>query len=95
VGDDMSHGIDANGVLDGLRLLLAAGLTNEVDSRTGPYRFDLTDTHRQFLVDLFSDAHALLAVRWVVVLRCRVALNPPTSVDNVGTKTRPPALILS
>jgi alpha-N-acetylglucosaminidase len=72
VGDSMSRGIDADGVLAGLRLLVAAGVQGEVDRSTGPYLFDVTDTARQVLVDLFSDAHSLLAARYAASTRANV-----------------------
>ena len=64
VSDQATRAVEADGVVEALRLLTAAAVAGEVDSDLGPYQFDLTDVHRQVLVDIFSDAHSMLASRF-------------------------------
>jgi hypothetical protein len=67
VADQMSRNTNATAILAALRLYVAAAAGGEVDATTGPFSYDLTDLSRQFLVNLFSDAHALLASRFAKV----------------------------
>jgi hypothetical protein len=64
VGDSMSHNTDADGILAALRLFVAAAQNKEIDPSLGPYSYDLTDLHRQVLVNIFSDAHAVTGARF-------------------------------
>jgi hypothetical protein len=53
-------GTDADGLLQALRLYVAAGVNGEVDATLGPYRYDLVDVARQFMCNAFADVFNLM-----------------------------------
>lgn len=59
-----SRNTNATGILQALRLFVAAGQGGEVDITTGPWSYDLTDLTRQVLCNIFSDLHNLAGQRW-------------------------------
>ena len=74
IGDGMSHNTNATGILAALRLFVQAAVLSEVNSSTGTFSYDLTDLSRQILINIFSDAHAMLGSRFF-------AKAGPASVD--------------
>jgi len=64
VGDGMSHNTNATGILAAHRLFVQAALGGEVNASAGTFSYDLTDISRQVLVNVFSDAHAMLGARF-------------------------------
>jgi hypothetical protein len=60
IGDGMSHNTNATGLLAALRLFVAAAEGAEIDPTRGPFAYDLTDLHRQVLINIWSDLHAVL-----------------------------------
>jgi len=58
-----SRDTNATGITAALRLFVAAFGGGELDAATGPASYDLTDLTRQALVNLFQDAHGVLAAR--------------------------------
>jgi alpha-N-acetylglucosaminidase len=65
IADSMSHNTNASGLLAALQLYITAATSGEVPM-TGPLSYDVTDLNRQVLVNLFSDAHAMLGARYRV-----------------------------
>ena len=47
IADGMSHNTNATGLLEALRLYVAAARGGELDPGTGTFSYDLTDLHRQ------------------------------------------------
>ena len=56
----MSRNTNASGILSALNLFVAASNGMEIDPLKGPFSYDITDIHRQVLINLFSDANQLL-----------------------------------
>lgn len=78
--DSMSRGTNASGVLSALRSFVTAAPQVPAGA-AGTFSYDLTDLHRQFLVDLFSDAHGALGGRFVAAASAFPPGNASVSVD--------------
>jgi len=86
IGDSMSHNTNATGILASLRLFVEAAENKEIDSTVGPFQYDLTDLHRQVLVNIWSDAHAVLgAVYDSIMLDKNPAFERKTSLGRAAT----------
>ena len=76
----MSRGTNASGVLSALRSFVTAAPQVPAGA-AGTFSYDLTDLHRQFLVDLFSDAHGALGGRYIAAASAFPPGNASVSVD--------------